>query len=276
MNLSDTDFDFVRTLVRRESAIVVDESKKYLVATRLADLAATRFDGDIGRLVDNLRGASSAGLRYSVVEAMAIQETLFFRDPAFYEVLRDQVLPALVRKRQAQRRLRLWCAACSTGQEPYSICMLLREHFPQLADWRIEFIASDFSSSALRRASNGHYSMLEVNRGLPVRMLTRHFTQRGLDWEISTDIRRMVDFRQVNLVDAWPEVPSFDIIFLRNVLIYFDLETRRQVLARCREHMVGDGCLFLGGTETVSGLHDAFRPYPGVRTGSCFELAGGG
>lgn len=275
MSLSDTDFDFVRTLVRRESAIVVDESKKYLVSARLADLAAARTDGNIARLLDDLRNSSSAALRYSVVEAMAIQETLFFRDPSFFETLREQVLPELIRRRENVRRLRFWCAASSTGQEPYSVCIMLREYFPQLANWRIEFIASDFSSNALRRASGGHYSLLEVNRGLPARCLTRHFVQHGLDWQISPELRRMVDFRQINLIEPWPELPTFDIVFLRNVLIYFDMETRRTVLARCREKLAGDGFLFLGGTETTIGLDDAFQPLAGARGGSCYHLGGG-
>lgn len=276
MSLSDADFDFVRTLVRRESAIVVDESKKYLVSTRLADLAADRAGGDIGRLITSLRGDGNAALRYSVVEAMAIQETLFFRDPAFIETLRNTVLPRVLQRREKSRRLRLWCAASSTGQEAYSICMLLREHFPQLADWRIEFIASDFSSTALKRASGGRYSMQEVNRGLPARFLTHYFTQHGLDWEVVPEIRRMVDFRQINLIEAWPELPTFDIVFLRNVLIYFDLDTRRTVLSRCRAALADDGYLFLGGTESTMGLNDDFRPLAGIRGGSCFHPGEGG
>lgn len=275
MSLSDADFDFVRTLVRRDSAIVMDDTKKYLVISRLADLAATRADGSIRKLVDALRNSPDSALHDSVVEAMAIQETLFFRDTAFFDAMREQIIPDLIRRRDKTRRLRLWCAACSTGQEPYSVCMMLRENFPQLANWRIEFVASDFSGNALRRASDGRYSLLEVNRGLPARYLAKYFSQHGLDWSIAPELRQMIDFRQINLIQAWPELPTFDVVLLRNVLIYFDMEARRTVLSRCRENMANDGYLFLGGTETTTGLDETFRPLASARGGSCFQLGGG-
>lgn len=257
--LSDRDFAFLRDLVYSEAAIVVGEDKKYLMEARLAALADRHMPVGLAPLLGALRRGEDAGLRRHVAEAMAIHETYFFRDHWLTETLREQVLPALIRARQDTRTLRIWCAACSSGQEPYSIGMLLRESFPQLAGWDITLLATDFSREILEQARRGHYALGEVNRGLPTRLLMRWFSQHGLDWAVRPEIRDMVEFRELNLAsERWPLLPDFDLVLLRNVLIYFDDRTRQGVLGRVAGTLRHDGFLVLGGAEVVN-EHPAYR-----------------
>lgn len=255
--VSEGDFEFVRELVRADAGIVLDEDKHYLVDSRLQRFS--RDHGDLDALMAQLRDGDTH-LRAAVVEAMAIQETYFFRDPWLFDALAGDIIPDLMEKRAAERTLRIWCAACATGQEIYSICMLLRESFPQLVSWRLEVLASDFSREALGRAESGLYSLPEVNRGLPVRMLTKYFAQQGLSWQLGSQVRNMVNFASINLVGEWPELPTFDVILLRNVLIYFDEATRRDVLSRVAAQLRQDGALFMGGTESPMGFSSCFVP----------------
>jgi chemotaxis protein methyltransferase CheR len=257
--LSDADFQWVCRLVRERAAIVLDGGKTYLVETRLAPVAQREGFATIHDLVAALRAAPFRDLHRKVVEALTTNETSFFRDPPTFDALRAKLLPELIRARSADRRLDIWCAASSTGQEPYSIALLLREHFPELAGWVVSFVASDLNLDVLARAREGVYSQIEVNRGLPAPLLAKYFEKRGASWQIRDDVRRMIQFTHVNLAEAWPPLPPADLVFLRNVLIYFDLPTRRQVFQRLRSVLRADGHLVLGGTETTINVDDSWE-----------------
>jgi chemotaxis protein methyltransferase CheR len=193
---------------------------------------------------------------------MTIKETSFFRDDRPFVDLRETVLPELIRRRAGERKLHLWCAACSTGQEPYSLALLLREHFPELQGWTIRLLASDLSSDALKRARLGWYSALEVGRGVPPEMLARCFRPVDDGWQVIDEVRRMVEFLPLNLIESWPVLPLLDLVLLRNVLIYFDLATKQQVLTRVRAVLRPDGYLMLGGAETTHNIDDEFELVP--------------
>ncbi len=266
MPLSPADFEYLSALVREGSAIVLEEQKAYLFEARLAPLARREGFDSLEALVRHLRGARGDALHRKVVESMTTNETSFFRDVHPFEALRQVVLPELLRLRSAERRLRVWCAACATGQEPYSVVMLLREHFPELAGWDVRVLATDLSSEVLARARLGRYSQAEVNRGLPARLLVKYFTKEGLEWQLKDEVRRPVEFRQLNLAEPWSAVPPQDVVLLRNVLIYFDVEDKRQVLARVRRVLRPDGALFLGGAETTLNLDGEYERVPFART----------
>jgi chemotaxis protein methyltransferase CheR len=261
MALSLSDFDYVRQRVRQHSAIVLDEDKLYLAEARLSVLARKEGHASVQSLVQELRSVSvpASGLCDRVMDAMATHETSFFRDLHPFEALRKQVLPELIQRRAAQRAFNIWCGACSNGQEPYSVAMLLRDSFPDLADWNVRIIASDMSAEVLERAREGVFSQLEVNRGLPARLLVKYFDQQDKVWRLKDSIRRMVEFRQINLAEAWPPLPALDIVLLRNVLIYFHIDTKRRLLANVRQLLRPDGVVFLGGAETTLNIDDAFK-----------------
>jgi chemotaxis protein methyltransferase CheR len=259
MPLSPADFSFVSDLVYRESGIVLEAGKDYLVDARLTALIRQTGLASIETLVQKLRGAGSAPLAHTVVEAMTTNETSFFRDVKPFETLKTVVLPELIKRRSARRTLSIWCAASSSGQEPYTIAMTLREAYPELANWRVNFVASDLSKQMIERCRAGKFSQIEVNRGLPAPLLVKYFKKQGLEWEISETLRKMIDFRELNLLQSWPNLRDLDIVFIRNVLIYFDTNTKKQILARIRRIMNPDGYLFLGGAETTLNLDDAFE-----------------
>jgi len=259
MTITATDFDYISTMVRDRSAIVLDHGKEYLIEARLLPLARQRGTGTVAGLVHELRQAPAGPLRDLVVEAMTTNETSFFRDVHPFAALSDHILPDLVRARGGERSLNIWCAACSSGQEPYSIAMLIHDIVGADSAWRVRLLATDLSPAMLARTREGAYSQFEVNRGLPVSMLVRHFRKEGLHWQIEEPLRRMIETRLVNLDNDLPSMPSMDIIFLRNVLIYFDIETKRQILARVRRVLRPDGYLVLGGAETTLNLDDAFE-----------------
>jgi chemotaxis protein methyltransferase CheR len=271
--LNQAHFDYFRTLLRQRSGIVLEDEKKYLVETRLSAVAQREGLASVEDLLAKLQAAPRNGLHEQVIDAMTTNETSFFRDGQPFEALRQEVLPELLQRRARARQLSIWCAAASTGQEPYSLCMLLREHFPALASWNVRILATDLSRAALDRAQQGLYSQVEVNRGLTTRLLGKYFDKRGLEWQLSGDVRRMVEFRQLNLLDPWPTSPPVDIVLLRNVLIYFDVETKKQILVRVRRILRPDGFLFLGGAETTHHLDDAFERIPFDRAG-CYRLRG--
>jgi chemotaxis protein methyltransferase CheR len=271
MSLGQTDFDYIRTLVQQRSAVVLESEKAYLVEARLLPLVRCEGFQSMTDLVARMRAAPSSDLRQKVVEALANHETSFFRDLHPFETLRQRILPELAQRRAADGSLHVWCAACSSGQEPYSIAMLFREHFPALSDSKVRIIGSDLSSGILRRACQGRYSQLDVNRGLPARLLVKYFEKVGTDWQIKEQIRRMVEFRSINLIDPWPVLPSLDIILLRNVLIYFDVPTKKQILGKVRRVLRPDGYLFLGGAETTLNLDDAFERVQFDRS-CCYRL----
>jgi len=270
MAITRPDFEFIRDLVRVKAGIVLDPGKEYLVESRLAPLARKEGFRSLSELVAGLRCRSANGLHYKVVEAMTTNETTFFRDHQPFELLRTKVLPEVVARRGAGRNISIWCAASSSGQEPYSIAMLLREHFSFLATWRVDFIASDISQEMLARTRQGRYSQLEVNRGLPAAYLVKYFRKEAGEWQVRDDLRQMLSLREINLAEPWPYLPPLDIVFMRNVLIYFSVESKKEILGRVRKLLKPDGYLFLGGAETTLNLDDSFATVPGLS--SCYRL----
>ena len=243
------DFDYVVRLVREHTGIVLDAGKEYLVDSRLRPILKRLGFNDLGQLVESLRDTRFDHAHHAVVDAMATHETSFFRDPKFFATLRDAVLPALIAKRERERRLRIWCAASSSGQEPYSVLFMLREQFPQLANWRVQVVATDFSREMQARTREGRYTQMEINRGLPARTLVRFFDRQGLEWQVKPEVRAALEVCEVNLVQPWQGLGDLDIVLLRNVLIYFDQDTKREVMARVHAALRPDGFLFLGSAE---------------------------
>jgi chemotaxis protein methyltransferase CheR len=270
--LTFPDFDYVRTMVRQKAAITLEDDKVYLVDARLSGLARREGFDSVGTLVTKLRGRVN-GLQQKVIEVLTTNETFFFRDFHPFEALRLNLFPEFLQKRSAERCLRVWCGASSTGQEPYSIAMLLREE-ARFAGWRTEIVATDLSTEVLERARSGSYIQAEINRGLPARLLVKYFHQQGGTWNLKDEVRRMVDFRCVNLIETWPALPPQDIVFLRNVLIYFDVPTKQQILARVRRILRPDGYLFLGGAETTMNLDDNFERVD-LKNAGCYRLRAG-
>jgi chemotaxis protein methyltransferase CheR len=256
--IETTAFNYVCRLVFERSGICLSSEKQYLVQLRIMPLARAAGFTDLSQYLNRLRQLPFGQPHTDVIEAMTTNETSFFRDVAPFEALRQHILPEVLRKRPPTARIRIWCAACSTGQEPYSISMMVRQHFPQLVD-RLEIHATDLANSVLTVAKAGRFSQLEVNRGLPAPMLLRYFSQEGTEWQLNSDIRKMVEFRPVNLIEAWPLMRSFDIIFIRNVMIYFDAETKRGILRKTRQVLNPDGFLFLGSAETTMGLDESYH-----------------
>src|ERR1700743_351636 len=245
-----TDFNYLREVVNSLSHNVLDPSRDYLFETRLVRLLRNREMSHIGELVEQLRGQHDTALERAVAEAMTINETSFFRDGRPFELLRTELLPALIERRLSTRKLRFWSAACSSGQEAYSLAMLLREHFPLLANWEIRIEGTDFSMEMVVRASAGRYHRIEINRGLPARCILRFFEHSGEEWALKPEIRQMCNFRQTNLCQPpLPFAERFDVIFLRNVMLYFSNESRRKVLAETHRLLAPDGTLFLGSSE---------------------------
>ena len=260
MSTSGESMSYLRELVYRRSAIVLQADKTYLIDSRLAPLAREAGLASIDELVGRIRREDAgAPLVRRVIEAMTTNETLFFRDLHPFDALKNRILPELIRARLGKRRLRIWCAAASTGQEPYSIAMTIREHFPEIATWDIKIIATDINAAVLERARAATYRQLEVNRGLPVTMLVKYFERQGADWTIKPVVKDMVEFKELNLLDPWSIGPQ-DIVFIRNVLIYFDLETKRVLLGRVRNLLEHDAFLVLGGAETTNNIDDQYVP----------------
>jgi chemotaxis protein methyltransferase CheR len=274
MTLTATSFDWVRQLVHRESAIVLAPGKEYLVEARLLPIARQMGLPDVGRLVDSVRTRPSPESTRKIVEALTTNETSWFRDGDPFTALTSTVLPALVSSRGPHERLQVWSAACSSGQEPYTIAMLLEDAMSNAAA-RVSITATDLSREMVARTRAGRFSQLEVNRGLPAPMLVRHFTRAGTEWEVAPTLRRMVTASECNLAAPLPRMGPFDVVYLRNVLIYFDLPTKQAILRRVRALMRPDGWLFLGAAETTLGVDDywervvigrcsAYRPLKGA------------
>jgi chemotaxis protein methyltransferase CheR len=257
--MNKSDFEFLRLFLKARSGLALTVEKRYLAESRLRPVCR-RFElHSLAEVVTGLR-RGDRDLETAVIEAMTTNETYFFRDQSPFDLFRDVLLPRHLERRSAHRRLRIWCAAASTGQEPYSIAMLLDEASVRLSGWQIEILATDLSTEALEKARAGLYSQFEVQRGLPIRLLLKHFVQVGGQWRIAPQIRSMVQFRPLNLVTDFGSLGAFDVIYCRNVLIYFDSATKADVLRRLAEVMAPDGALLLGAAETVIGLTDAFTP----------------
>lgn len=244
-----TAFASVSALVRRETSMVYDEGKEYLVEARLTPLANAQ-GLDLERYVARL--AFDTEERRKVIDALTINETSFFRDHTPYQAFTDAMLPPLLEERATSRRLRIWSAACSSGQEAYSVAMLLDQHLP--AGWEYEIVATDISTQMLARVQAGRYSQVEVNRGLPATSLVRYFTRVGREWEVAQRLRERVTVKHLNLAAPFPVLGSFDVIWLRNVLIYFDAETKADILRRMLPMLAVDGFLLLGSSETTLDL----------------------
>ncbi len=259
--MTPLEYEFLRKLLKERSGLDLSADKQYLVESRLIPLARKNGLVGIGELVQKIKSGSDA-LTIDVIEAMTTNETFFFRDKIPFEHLRETVIPELMQARAGRRSLRIWCAASSTGQEPYSIAMLLKEFSAQLSGWRVEIVATDLSLGVLEKARAGIFSQFEVQRGLPIQLLVKHFRQMGELWQLNADIRAMVQHRQLNLMQDFSHLGSFDVIFCRNVLIYFDQDTKIGVFNRLARSLEADGVLALGAAESVVGMTDAFKPFP--------------
>jgi chemotaxis protein methyltransferase CheR len=258
MTVSPENFEYMRRLLQQNSAIALAANKKYLVETRLLPVARRRNLASVNALIDKLRISPTGRLLQEVVEALTTNETSFFRDGAPFSILADTVLPELIKRRAAVRTLNIWSAGCASGQEPYTIAMLWLQRYAHLSDWRVRLLATDISSEMLERAREGRYTRLEVNRGLPSEHCAKYFRQEGEHWVIDERLRTMVQFDLLNLIGNWPTLPPMDVVFMRNVLVYFDMATKQEVLKKVRGLLRPDGCLFLGGTETTLMIDDGF------------------
>lgn len=271
--LRPQDLDFVREMVRTRSAIVLEVEKAYLVQSRLEPLAKKEGFGSLDRFVDKLRSTSYGTLHQKAVEAMTTNETSFFRDLTPFQVLRDQLFPEIIERKGQVKHLTMWCGASSSGQEPYSVMFTILEHFPVLKDWNIQFIATDISEEMVDKCRAGKYSQLEVNRGLPASCLTRFFSKKGMDWQVQDDIRRRIDFKLMNLAGPWFSFPKMDLVFLRNVMIYFDIDTKKHILGNIRTFLDPNGYLLLGGSESTINVDSGYERVP-VSGTSCFRIKG--
>jgi chemotaxis protein methyltransferase CheR len=258
-SINQLDFDYIRALVRKRSSIVLDDGKMYLVTSRLSPLAREHDFPSVGAFISHLQSSAEGELHTLSVEAIATTETSFFRDLHPFVELRETILPELIKaRRDNSKSLCIWSAACSSGQEPHSIAMILRDRFVELAGWNLQLLASDISRRMIERAQEGVYTQIEVNRGLPAPYLVRFFNQNDTRWQLKDEVRGMFRFFRQNLAEEWAAVPPVDILMLRNVLIYFDVETRREVLRQVRRLLRPGGYLVLGSAETTLNLDQEF------------------
>jgi len=260
--VTPAEYDYLRKVLKERSGLVLSSDKQYLVESRLLPIVRKSGLTTLAELVQRLKAPAAEPLIVEVVEAMTTNESFFFRDKIPFDHFREAIMPALLSARAGQRRIRIWCAAASTGQEPYSLAMCLKEMAGQIAGWRIDIIATDLSTEVLEKAKAGVYSQFEVQRGLPIQLLLKYFTQIGETWQISPEIRGMVQYRPFNLLGDFGQLGTFDAVYCRNVLIYFDQPTKVDVLERIARLLEPDGFLVLGAAETVVGLTEAFKPLP--------------
>lgn len=256
------DVTYIRNLIRVRSAMVLEPEKNYLLQSRLEPFAKQEGFGSMADLVSQLRQTSYGPLHRRVVEAMTINETSFFRDLVPFEILKDRLLPEVIQANRDIKRLHIWCGASSSGQEPYSILLTILHHFPELTSWNIRLIATDISQQMIKRGREGRYGSFEVNRGLSPPLLNTYFSRQGLEWQIREDVRNMIEFREMNLAGSWLVLPRMDLVFMRNVMVYFDMETRKDILRRIRGILASHGYLILGATETTLAVDDHFERVP--------------
>jgi chemotaxis protein methyltransferase CheR len=271
--VTPSDYEYLRKLLKERLGLDLSADKQYLVESRLVPLARKASLPGIPDLVQKMKGGAEA-LTAEVVEAMTTNETFFFRDKVPFDHLKEAVLPALIQARAARRSIRIWCAASSTGQEPYSIAMILKET-PALSGWRTEIVATDLSQAVLEKSKAGIFSQFEVQRALPIQLLVKYFKQTGELWQLNADIRAMVQHKQLNLLQDFSHLGTFDVIFCRNVLIYFDQDTKTRIFERMSRMIEPDGALVLGAAESVVGITDVFKPYPDRRGMYCPNTARG-
>ncbi len=258
--MTPQDYAYLSKLLNERSGLQLAGDKQYLIESRLLPVAKQHNCGSIGDLVAKLKAFTEEPLRQRVTEAMTINESFFFRDKTPFERFQDTILPHILKTRASTRRMRIWCAAASTGQEPYSIAILLKQAAAQLPGWKIEIVGTDISTDVLEKAKAGLYTQFEVQRGLPIQLLLKFFKQDGDQWRISQEVRDMVQYRRHNLLDDFSSLGTFDAVFCRNVLIYFDAKTKQDVLTRISRAMAKDGHLLLGAAETVVGFTNLFAP----------------
>ncbi|MEI7893079.1 MAG: protein-glutamate O-methyltransferase CheR [Myxococcales bacterium] len=273
MAISAADFAYIQKLLLERSAIVLAGGKEYLAESRLGPVARDEGFGTIDRLVAHLRPLAFNGLHQKVVEALTTNETSFFRDVVPFKAL--QHLIPLIQTKRADRCLTVWSAACSSGQEPYSIVITLREEFAELIAPRLRILATDLSTEMVGRAQKATYTQIEVERGLAPALRAKYFERHGSGWQVKEALRRQIEFRAMNLIDPWPSLPQFDIVFLRNVLIYFDLSTKKEVFAKLRRVLAPHGVVFLGSSETTHNVDDAFERVE-FEKATCYRLRGCG
>jgi len=263
--MTPAEYDFLRVFLKQRSGLVLSNEKQYLIESRLMPVARKFGLASISNLCDKLKFEQNGQMADQIIEAMTTNESFFFRDKMPFEHFTQTMLPHMLSARARDKRLRIWSAAASTGQEPYTLAMCLKDADARLGGWRVEMIGTDLSSEVLEKAKAGLYSQFEVQRGLPINYLLKHFTQIGDMWQISSELRGMVQYRKLNLLENFSSLGSFDIVFCRNVLIYFDNDAKIDILNRIRKTMPDDGFLVLGAAETVVGLTDAFKPVPDRR-----------
>lgn len=263
--MNPAEYDYLRQFLKSRSGLVLSNEKQYLIESRLLPVARKAGLQSIAALVAKLKEPRETALAEAVVEAMTTNESFFYRDKTPFEHFSQMMMPELLKSRASSKKIRIWCAAASTGQEPYTLAMCLKEMERQLAGWRIEILGTDISNEVLDRAKAGTYTQFEVQRGLPIQLLLKYFTQHGESWTIAPELRAMVQWRKFNLLDSFSSFGQFDIVFCRNVLIYFDQATKVDILGRISKIIAPDGYLVLGAAETVVGLTDAFKPAPDRR-----------
>ncbi|MEH6630577.1 MAG: protein-glutamate O-methyltransferase CheR [Halopseudomonas aestusnigri] len=260
-----SDFEYISQFLKKRSGLVLSQDKAYLLESRLNPVARKWNLSGFDELVQKVRASNDERILSDITEAMTTNESFFFRDQKPFDLFKDMVLPQLLEKRAGSKTIRIWSAACSSGQEPYTLAMLLKEAGPALAGWKIEIVATDLSNDILNKAKEGVYTQFEVQRGLPINLLMKYFQQAGDRWQIDSSIRNMVTFKPFNLLESPSMLGKFDVVFCRNVLIYFEQATKSTVLAKIAKQMPDDGFLYLGGAETVLGISDDFQLIPGKR-----------
>jgi chemotaxis protein methyltransferase CheR len=264
MTLTQAEFSFVSQLVRKEASIVLAPGKEYLVEARLIPVARAVGSPSVTEFLADLQRRPNPANQRKIIDALTTNETSWFRDREPFAALTDVVLPELVKSRASTRKVRLWSAASSSGQEAYSLAITLQEHLPP--GWNYEIMGTDISTEMVKRAETAEYSQVEVNRGLPAAQLVQYFERAGAHWRITPQLRRNVSFRLMNLTAPLPAMQPFDVIFLRNVLIYFDVAVKRTVLQNVARLLRPDGWLFLGAAETTIGIDDNYERVAAGRT----------
>lgn len=265
MTVGQVDFDYIANVVREDAAIVLPDGKEYLVDRRLAPIVRAAGMESVAELVRHLRAHRRSPLRGQVVDAMTVNETLFFRDGHPFETLAGDLLPEIIVARESERRLRVWSAATSSGQEAFSLAVLLREHFPRLSTWDVDIWGTDLSTTMIAAARRAVYRESELRRGLSDALRDLYFEREAEGWRPIAEIRRLVRFDVMNLADRWPQIEMMDVVLLRNVLIYFDQPSRQAILHRVARQLRPDGILLLGGVETAL-AHPSFEAHHNGRT----------
>ncbi len=269
--MQEQDFEYISNLVEKVAGIVLDKDKIYLIESRLNPVLRSEGFNSINDLVLKLRWKPHNELHDKVIDVMTTNETFFFRDEVPFEAMKSHIIPALIKERQGTQTLNIWSAACSSGQEPYSLSILLRDNFPTLMDWKINILGTDISDEMLEKAEAGVYSQFEIERGMPAGLIPRYFEPDRGGWRVKDKVRAGITFKKLNLLADYGAIPRMDVIFLRNVLIYFDLKTKKDVLERIKTHLLPDGYLFLGQSETALVLSNTFETV-NISTASCFRL----